>query len=311
MKQSAGEALISAASGIGDIIRVTPLIRVAHLLGYEVDVLLAPDDPEAVQLIRGAPEVRQVFLYSPRAKHEASWFGDSVRKRCYDVATFTTLSASLGRWVNANRRYSFDNNWRIAGDAASVSRLARSLGWFAPLPAPFAMKSPRRFCLLGETIAFHAGCKPTWPWKRWHGFPELARFYPSVAIVGTAADLENFGTYFAQSFEWPQHAQDFVGKLNLLDTAALLSQCSALVSIDSGMMHLSVAVGTPTFGIFGITNPNRECIPSPLMTPITKGLPCEAACRRQPWGRRDCEHHLACLKTLTAREVAAQVQAVR
>src|SRR5262249_33522547 len=36
-------ALISAALGIGDILRVTPLIRVAYGLGYQVDVLLATD----------------------------------------------------------------------------------------------------------------------------------------------------------------------------------------------------------------------------------------------------------------------------
>src|SRR5436190_9745814 len=54
-------ALISAALGIGDILRVTPLIRVAHRLGYEVDVLLATDYPEAAKLLEGAPEIGRVF----------------------------------------------------------------------------------------------------------------------------------------------------------------------------------------------------------------------------------------------------------
>jgi hypothetical protein len=42
---------------------------------------------------------------------------------------------------------------------------------------------------------------------------------------------------------------------------------------------------------------------------VTKGLPCEPACRRRPWGRRDCEHHLECLRTLTPDEVADRVAA--
>jgi glycosyltransferase involved in cell wall biosynthesis len=45
------------------------------------------------------------------------------------------------------------------------------------------------------------------------------------------------------------------------------------------------------------------------MFSISKGLPCEPACREQPWGRSDCEHHLECLKTLSADEVLQNVRA--
>lgn len=53
--------LVSAGSGIGDILRVTPLIRVFARLGYQVDVLLATDYLEAVSLLEGAPEIRNIF----------------------------------------------------------------------------------------------------------------------------------------------------------------------------------------------------------------------------------------------------------
>ena len=172
------------------------------------------------------------------------------------------------------------------------------------------MKSTRRFDLPRDTIALHPGCKPSWPWKKWHGFDQLATLFPNVAIIGTRSDLDNGRTYFERPFHWPDHVHDFVGKLDLRDTAALISQCAALVSLDSGMMHLGVALRVPTFGIFGITSPGRECIPSPYMIPITKRLCCEPACRRLPWGRRDCDRHLACLKSLTAQEVAAHVIAI-
>jgi ADP-heptose:LPS heptosyltransferase len=310
MKRPAGTALISAASGIGDIIRVTPLIRVVHQLGYNVDVLLSPDDPAAADLVRGAAEVRDVFVY-PRAPcdENASCIA-GLRQRQYDIATFTTLSAQLGRFVNAARRYSFGASWRVEGDAASVEKLARSIGWRELLPGPFVVKSSRYFDLSAGTVALHPGCKPNWPWKKWHGFDELAGHFPNVVVVGTAAGLDNSRTYFVHPFMWPEHVRDFTGQLDLLDTAALLSQCAALISVDSGVMHLGVALGIPTFGIFGITNPQRECMPSPLMIPISKKLPCEPACRNARWGRRDCEYHLACLKTLSAEEVAAQVAAV-
>jgi ADP-heptose:LPS heptosyltransferase/SAM-dependent methyltransferase len=171
------------------------------------------------------------------------------------------------------------------------------------MPAPLVRSSARRFDLPDGTIVLHPGCKPNWPWKRWHGFADLAAELASVAIVGTEQDRHHARTYFGRMTPWPAHARDYTGELSLPDTAALIAQSAALVSNDSGLMHLGVAVGTPTFGIFGITNPAREIIPAPHMHVLTKGLPCEEACRRAPYGRRDCDRHLQCLKELTAAEV--------
>ena len=302
-------ALVSAASGIGDIIRVTPLIRVAHGLGYLVDVLLLPDDPAAVELVRGVPEVNRLVTCSNLSTGGMSRGIPELDGRQYDLATFTPLSASLAEYVDTTQQFIFSRDWLREGDIASVEAIARAIGWQGKLPAPFAVKSNRCFGLSPDTIALHPGCKPNWPWKKWHGFDELATFFTNVVVVGTAADLDNRRTYFDRPFQWPEHVQDFTGKLALRDTAALISQCAALVSLDSGLMHLAVALCVPTFGIFGITSPQRECIPSAFMTPITKQLPCELACRRIPWGRRNCERHLECLRSLTAEEVAARVVA--
>ncbi len=71
MEPVIGTALITAASGIGDIIRVTPLIRAVYYLGYEVDVLVMPDDLEAAELLRGAPEVRETLRIHSRAKGQS------------------------------------------------------------------------------------------------------------------------------------------------------------------------------------------------------------------------------------------------
>ena len=50
----AGTALVVAASGIGDLIRTTPLIRVLSRLGHRVDFLIAADYPDCADLFRGA-----------------------------------------------------------------------------------------------------------------------------------------------------------------------------------------------------------------------------------------------------------------
>ena len=293
-------ALVTAAAGIGDIIRTTPLIRVLYSLGFQVDVLLSPDYPESVELLRGAPEIRQLYLSQDSSANTLA----ELQNNDYEVATFTGWSMSLIKQVRSKQNQTLPvNEWQYLNYNACIDKIARSLGWRETLPEPFAMTANRQFNLPPGTIALHPGCKPDWSWKKWHGFDELARLLPHVVIIGSESDLDNRQTYFQKPFEWPTHAQNYVGKLSLVDTAALLKQCAGLVSNDSGLMHLGVALGIPTFGIFGITSPQREAIPSRWMFPIAKGLPCEPACRRKPWGRQDCEWHLECLKTLSAEEV--------
>jgi hypothetical protein len=291
-RSSRPQALVAASLGIGDILRVTPLVRVLDSLGYAVDLLLKPDSASTVDILKDCPEIRDIFLRGNAPSHH------------YDIAIFTVWSAPDAASVQASRKLTFDRTeWLTHGDTHCVATIARQLGWQQALPLPFATHSDRAFHLAPGTVAIHPGCKPDWPWKKWHGFDELAKLLPNVVLVGTEADLRNRDTYFKRDFSWPAHARNYIGQLNLPDTAALLSQCAALVSNDSGIMHLGAALGIPTLGVFGITSPQREAMQAPNMAVVTKALACEPACRTGPYGRRDCEHRLACLRTLTAQEV--------
>ncbi len=304
-------ALVTAAGGIGDIIRMTSLVRALGELGYEVDLLLAPDYAGTVKLFEGAREISRLFFVPSQWSRQTERKIDGLRERTYDVATFTVWSSRLLDLAVARRTFTFDQRtWIQEGDIACSRRIAESLGWAGPLPHPFVIPSAAEFGLRPGTVALHPGCKPGWPWKKWHDFDELARALPDVVIIGTESDLDNSGTYFGRAFEWPDHAIDYTSKLSVEDTAALIQQCAALVSNDSGLMHLGVAVGTPTIGVFGLTSPAREMIPATNMIALTKGLACEPACRRQPWGRRDCTYHLECLRTLTVSEVRQRLAEV-
>ena len=303
---SGPSALIAAARGVGDIVRMTPLVRACARLGYDVDVLLAPDYAGAASLVRGAPDIRRLYvLPSP-------WNGSGptdiagLDERTYDVAIHTVWTTVYRRHVRARREIVFDRStWLAHGDPGCIAAAAREVGWVGPLPPPFVMSSGRPFGLPRGTVALHPGCKPDWPWKKWHGFDELAARLPHVAIVGTSSDVDNRRTYFGRDFAWPPHARSFVGALDLADTAALLRECAALVSNDSGLMHVGAALGVPTYGIFGITSPVRETVPVANLIAVEKGLPCESACRRGSWGRRNCDRQLECLRTLSAGDVLA------
>jgi len=301
-------ALISAAGGIGDLVRTTPLVGVCHALGFEIDLLVENDYGDAAALVRDLPGIRGVFHQRSRWTGAGATDLGDLRNRTYDLALFTALTGPQP-WIRATRVISIDRaRWLTEGDVVSVRRVATELGWTEALPSPMVRTSGRRFDLEQRTIAIHPGCKPNWPWKKWHGFPDLASRLPSIVLIGMPSDLDNRDTYFGTPFEWPSHVRNFVGQLSLPDTAALISECAALVSNDSGLMHVAAALGIPTFGIFGITSPAREALPLPNMVPVTKGLSCEPECRRRPWGRSDCSRHLECLRSLTAEDVMSRIE---
>ena len=289
------KVLVAAGGGIGDLLRATPLIRALALKGCTVDVFLIADFLESVDLFRDAPEIRRLWHIPSPINKKKDHFVDGLNTENYDLAV---VSANAGRFQHlfrARRKVVAGEDWLASGDSKWYAGVALAAGWNGVMPAPFAHCSARQFELPAGTVALHPGCKASWSFKRWRGFCDLARMLPHVALLGTEQDRD-------AADAWPDHAMDFIGKLSLLDTAALIKQSSALVSNDSGLMHLGVAMGTPTLGIFGITNPEREIIPAPHMHAITKGLPCEPLCRKLMF-RRDCEYGIECLKVLTAREV--------
>jgi ADP-heptose:LPS heptosyltransferase len=99
----------------------------------------------------------------------------------------------------------------------------------------------------------------SWSLKRW---PE-PRFAVVVdwIIEQTGRSVLLFGADSDRSTEvvWASlsHAASsiVVRGWHLRRVAALLSQCAALVSNDTGLMHIAAAVGIPVVAIFGPTRP--------------------------------------------------------
>lgn len=83
----------------------------------------------------------------------------------------------------------------------------------------------------------------------------------------------------------------------LKQLAALLKQCSIVISNDTSPMHISAAVGTPTVGVFGPTKPRLQGPWGPKNVTVQKtDLPC-LGCRKT-----DCDD-LQCMEKLTVEEV--------
>jgi ADP-heptose:LPS heptosyltransferase len=71
--------------------------------------------------------------------------------------------------------------------------------------------------------------------------------------------LRQLDRYFASDSEKPYH--NMVNKLSLADSAALLASAQALVSTDTGIMHLGFAVKTRVVAIIHCNNPTTRVGP--------------------------------------------------
>ena len=92
--------------------------------------------------------------------------------------------------------------------------------------------------------------------KRWPAehFAELARRLEApVVLLGSAKEHSICQEIAAGS--GPGHCLNLAGQTSLADAFALIAACSAMVSNDSGLMHVAAAFGVPQVALFGSSSP--------------------------------------------------------
>lgn len=211
---------------------------------------------------------------------------------------------NTSRQLPAHRLY-----WRVAeilglGDLpqdADVPLQPAAAQWAAAQLAPLAR----------PLLAVNPGAK--WKTKRW----PVERF---AVVAGKAARHHRCGLVLlagpgetALSAMLEKLLQDFVprqsvvnlgGQTSLPQLAAVLQQVDAVVTNDSGPMHLAAALGTPVVGVFTCTSPLRSGPAGSRHELVATEVSCAASYRKQ------CPHHgpghMACMDELqTGRVVAA------
>ena len=91
---------------------------------------------------------------------------------------------------------------------------------------------------------------------------------------------------------------NLAGRTSLIEAVDLLAACDSVISNDSGLMHVSAAVGCHVIGIYGSTSPDYT---PPLATKVDI-VSTDIDCR--PCFKRECPFgHLKCLKELHAEQV--------
>lgn len=97
---------------------------------------------------------------------------------------------------------------------------------------------------------------------------------------------------------------DTVGRADVVQLAALLGRCRAIVSNDTGAAHLAAALGRPTLVLFGPTDPRRTRPRGPRVRTASAGVFCQP-CRSQV-----CPLDHRCMTGLAPERVVARLESL-
>ncbi len=105
------------------------------------------------------------------------------------------------------------------------------------------------------------------------------------------------------------HPINWVSRTTLPELVALIAEARAMVTNDSGPMHVAAVLGTPVVAIFGPTHPGRTGPYGPGHRVLSQ----RAAC--SPCFRRECLYAsgpqaLCCLKSVAADEVERHLEEI-
>ena len=326
-------SLVIAPQWIGDAVMTEPLLRVLAQRGESLSVAAMP---WVAPIYRAMPQVSEVIeLPFPRgglhwaarrnlaqqwrSRFERAYVGPNswksallpwlagipVRVGYHGETRFGLLNQRIPN-PDKDQRGAMVAHYlalaQIEADSSVQPKLDLSLDLLKTTLLNFDLK-------LGAYAVFAPGAEYG-PAKRWPAayFAEMGlRTGLPVVLLGSAKEAalcDDIAKRINQ--ERPKNARNLAGKTDLSQAMALIASSQAMLSNDSGLMHVAAAMGVPQVAVFGSS--------SPLHTPplsdkaVVLWLKNEASYQPAldcaPCFERSCPlGHLRCLNDLTPERV--------
>ena len=286
-----------------------------------IDVL-AP--PWVAPVVRRMAEVEDVIEADLR--HGALQLGErrrlgrAMRERTYDQAIVlpnSWKSALIPFLAGVPMRVGYAGDFRYGllnvvheekkrkREAMTVhyARLAQEPGARVRLPLPVPRLqaggngTAARFGISGPYTVLCPGAEYG-PAKRWPYFRELAaRLDSQVVVLGSASDQE-------QAEGIP--GTNLAGKTTLDEAIDLIAGAAAVVTNDSGLMHVAAALGTPQVALFGSSSPEH----TPPQSVVARTVWLKVEC--SPCFERVCPlGHFKCMNGLSVERVLEEIESLR
>jgi len=275
-------SLVIAPQWIGDAVMTEPLLRRLHARGETLTVAALP---WVAPVYRAMPQVVQV-LDLPFAHGGLQW---SVRRAlarqlrgCFDIAYVcpnSFKSALLPWWAGIPKRVGYHGEsrygvltHRLANPPAG--RHTPMVGFYSALSgdANVAHDRPQLHldaakvdAALADMQLLHRGYyvfapgAEYGPAKRWppaHFAALAGQLALPVVLLGSAKDAPVCAQIASTvNATRPGHCLDWSGRTSLDHAVAVIAAAKAVVSNDSGLMHVAAAFEVPQVALFGSSSP--------------------------------------------------------
>jgi heptosyltransferase II len=326
-------SLVIAPQWIGDAVMTEPLLRRLHARGEQVTVGALPSVAPVYRAMPNAPQVIEFpFQHGGLQLRERRRVAKEVEGR-FDVAYIlpnSLKSALLPFLASIPKRVGYLGEARVgllthrlknpkgkppmvafysalSGEADIVNDQPRLLLSKEEIDAALA----KAHLPAGRYFAFAPGAEYG-PAKRWPAihYAELAKMLDlPVVLLGSAKEAPLCEEICEEAGEG--RCMNFAGKTTLLDAFALIAASRALVSNDSGLMHVAAAFGVPQVALFGSSSPehtpplNAQAHVVWLRSDPAYDPPLDCA----PCFQRDCPlGHTRCLYDITPQRVRLLLQ---
>lgn len=322
--------LIVKLGSIGDVVNTLPLVNVLKS-GYPETELGWLIEPKSYPIVEGHRSVDRFIIYqrgggiaaARRALEEIRAFKPDLvidLQRILRSSFFAAFSGCRKR-LSFDRRRCKEFSWLFTNRkihprdpsrhmvlqylefAGYLGLSFRDLHFRLPVSERDREEAerllPGGFVDDGFIALNHGAAKPAnrWPERRWAELAELVIERTKFALVLTGGPRDAArGRSIAELVRNDRRLLNCTARTSLKQLGGLFLMARAVVSGDTGPMHIASALGTRTIGLFGAADPSRTGPFRHRDLVVSAGVACA------PCGRRSCRS-MRCMDEITAEMV--------
>jgi heptosyltransferase-1 len=296
--------LVVKMSSLGDVVHALPAVTDACAHGAEVDWVVEEAFADIPAL---HPGVRNVWPIAWRrwrkdlrgSSSEMRQFFTHIRQQRYDViidaqglikSAAVSLLAKAAKGAKAARQgfshsvarepwaaFAYAKGHAIVRRQHAIDRqrqlFAATLGYDLPAAADSEDSGLAQSRSLSKHVVLLHGttwATKHWPEAMWQNLAEQVQAdgFEAVVTWGNEQERQRAKVIAAASGATLQD------RLPLHELTTLLAEASAVVGVDSGLCHLSAALGTPTLGLYGPTDGQLTGCRGRRAQYVQAGTPC-------------------------------------
>lgn len=328
--------LVRSTNWIGDAVMTTPALRsIRHNFpDAEITVLALP---WVADIFLASPHVDHVFLYQKDDLHEGFLgklrLAKDLRQEQFDAAillqnafeaAFITFLARIpvrGGYTTDARGLLLTHGVKKKPDIKGKHQVhyyqemveglglttgeenleltlsEESLQWAEDFVQGLKDKGGAKIVGLNPGASY--GPAKKWPAEKFTALAKQFSENPDTFILVFGTDDDKAVAHqIHNSVKSDQKVVDLCGKTTLSQAMALISKCNVFVTNDSGLMHVSAALKTPTIAIFGSTNHVTTGPYSENASIVRSEMECS------PCLKTHCpKKHFQCMENVTVQDV--------